>query len=214
MVINGRTKSFFVNSYLAKSLSSFAKLKKMLNIVKTVGGMFEPRTAPGLKDHYVTFLEMLNSNDRRNFASSNESLSSKSGGRCEVCSVWQFFSITEAKSHVSILHPKYKKSSLPAMTEFTCKFKGCNMIFSSHQSLRNHVAEKDHHVRSRPNINKKIVKVRQAKKRQKETTTSIADFFNKASAAESAEEAQSPNDQEGKLEFKWCTEEWDGEDGN
>ena len=31
---------------------------------------------------------------------------------------------------------------LPAKTEFTCKFKGCNMVFSFHCSLRNHVAEK------------------------------------------------------------------------
>ena len=87
-------------------------------------------------------------------------------GRYEVCPAWQFFSIREAKRHAFILHPKYKKSSLSAKTEFTYKFKGCNMVFSSHHSLRNHVAEKDHYVRSRPNNNKKVDKAQQAKKRR------------------------------------------------
>ena len=120
----------------------------------------------------------------------------------------------EAKQHISILHLKYKKNSLPAKTEFTCKFKGCNMIFSSHHScLRNHVAEKDH-VRSRPNNNKKVDEAQQAKKLRKETTTSIVDFFNKASAAESVQETQSPNNKEDKWECKWCTEERDDEDRN
>ena len=48
----------------------------------------------------------------------------------------------------------------------------------------------------------------------KKTITSIADFFSKASVAESVEETQSPNGQEDKLECKWCTKEWDDEDGN
>ena len=149
---------------------------------------------------------MLNSNDRHNSASPNESLPSKPVGRCEVCPAWQFSSITEPKWHVSILHLKYKKSSLPAKTKLTCKFKGCNMVFSSHHSLRNHVAGKDHYVRRRPNNNKKVDKAQQAKKRRKETTTSIVDFFYKASTAESVKETQSPNDQEDKWECKWCTE--------
>ena len=147
--------------------------------------MFEPTPAPDLEGHYMTFLKMFNSNDQGNFASSNESLSSKPAGRCEVCPAWQFSSITEAKRNVSILHPKYKKTYLPTKTEVTCKFKGCNMVFSSHHSLRNHEAEKDHYVRSRPNNNKKVEEAQQAKKRQKETTTSIVDFFSKASGFES-----------------------------
>ena len=86
--------------------------QKVLDIVKVAGEMFEPTPAPDLGGHYMTFLEMLNSNDRRNFASPNESLPLKPVGRCEVCPVWQFFSITEAKWQVSILHLKYKKNSL------------------------------------------------------------------------------------------------------
>ena len=78
--------------------------------------MFEPRHALDLEGHYMTLLEMLNSNSRRNFASPNERLPSKPVGRCKVCSAWQFSSIREAKLHVSILHPKYKKSCLPANT--------------------------------------------------------------------------------------------------
>ena len=89
--------------------------QKVLDIVK-VGGMLDPTHALDLEGHYMTLLEMLNSNNRRNFASPNESLPSKSVGRCKVCSAWQFSSIREAKLHVSILHPKYKKSCLPANT--------------------------------------------------------------------------------------------------
>ena len=64
--------------------------KKVLDIVKAVGGMFEPTHALDLEGHYMTLLEMLNSNNRRNFASPNESLPSKPVGRCKVCSAWQF----------------------------------------------------------------------------------------------------------------------------
>ena len=169
--------------------------------------MFEPTPAADLQGHYMTFLEMLNSNDRRNFASPNEGLPTKPAGRCGVCPAWQFSSITADKWHVSMLHPKYKKSSLPAKTEFTCKFKGCNMVFSFHCSLRNHVAEKDHYVRSRPNNNEKVDNAQKAIKRRKKTTTSIVDFFNKAFASKSVKKTQSPNNQGDKSECIWCTEE-------
>ena len=82
--------------------------------------MFGPTPARDLEGHYMTFLEMLNLSDRRNFPSTNESLPSKPLERFEVCPAWQFSSITEAKQRVSILHQKYKKSYLLAKTEFTC----------------------------------------------------------------------------------------------
>ena len=122
--------------------------QKVLDVIKVAGEMFEPTPAPDLRGHYMTFLEMLNSNDRCNFASPNESLPLKPVGRCEVCPVWQFSSITAAKPHVSILHLKYKKNSLTTKTEFACKFKGCNIVFSSHHSLRNHISEKDYYAES------------------------------------------------------------------
>ena len=53
------------------------------------------------------------------------------------------------------------------------------MVFSSYHSLRNHVAEKDHYVRGRPNNNRKVDEAHQAKKRRKERTTFIVDFFNR-----------------------------------
>ena len=37
--------------------------QKVLDIVKGAGGMFEPTPALDLEGHYMTFLEMLNSND-------------------------------------------------------------------------------------------------------------------------------------------------------
>ena len=42
-------------------------------------------------------------------------------------------------------------------TEFTCKFKGCNMVFPCHHKLGNHVAEKDHYVRSKANNNRQAL---------------------------------------------------------
>ena len=101
MLIGKKAKSFFasVNSYLAKFLCQFCQAnpviaQKVLDIIKVAGGVFEPTPAPDLGDHFMTFLEMLNSSDRRNFASPNESLPSKPVGRSEVCQGWQFSSIT------------------------------------------------------------------------------------------------------------------------
>ena len=68
---------------------------KVLDIVKVAGGMFEPTPAPDLEGHYMTLLEMLNSNNRHNFASPNESLPSKPVGRCKVCPAWQFSSLNK-----------------------------------------------------------------------------------------------------------------------
>ena len=81
------------------------------------------------------------------------------------------------------------------------------MVFSFHCSLRNHVAEKDHYVRSRPNNNEKVDNAQKAIKRRKKTTTSIVDFFNKAFASKSVKKTQSPNNQGDKSECIWCTEE-------
>ena len=79
------------------------------------------------------------------------------------------------------------------------------MFFSSHHSLRNHVAEKDHYISHRPNSNK-VGKAQLAKKCRKEMITFIVNFLNKASAAESVEETQRQNDQEDKWQCKQCTE--------
>ena len=69
--------------------------QKVLDIVKVARGMFDPTHALDLEGHYMTLLEMLNSNNRRNFASPNESLPSKPVGRCKVFPAWQFSSLNK-----------------------------------------------------------------------------------------------------------------------
>ena len=98
----------------------------------------------------MTFLDMLNEEDKTMFARPNEYLPSKSLGKCEMCPAWQFSSVTEAKRHIFLLHPSYRKESLPGNDQtYQCKFDKCNMIFPTYYKLSKHRKEENHFVRNK-----------------------------------------------------------------
>ena len=100
--------------------------------------MYEPTPSADHEGRYMTFLEMLNAEDKASFAKPNEHLPSKSVGKCEMCPDWQFSSVTEAKRHVSLIHPNYRKEILPGTDQvFKCKFEKCVIYFQHITSSQN-----------------------------------------------------------------------------
>ena len=133
--------------------------------------MYEPTPSTDHEGHYMTFLEMANSVDRKKFAKPNEHLPllphlpSKSLGKCETCPASQFSSVTETKRHVALLHPTYKTESMPKGDQvFKCKHSGCNIGFATYHQLDKHRKEENHFVRKRTNEDEESHKSNNVKK--------------------------------------------------
>ena len=147
--------------------------------------MFEPTSStsdkPELKEHYMTFLEMVRSENKSSFSKPNEQLPSKSIGKCASCPAWEFSSLTEAKRHVSILHRNYKKA-LPSTKEkqYVCKVKTCGLVFSSYHKLNAHKNKENHFVRKNAKKNEKNESnVVSKKKNGVNMKRKLESFFNK-----------------------------------
>ena len=128
------------------------KCQKVLDLLRAADAMYEHTPSTDHEGHYMTFQEMANSVDRKKFAKPNEHLPSKSLGKCETCPAWQFSSLTEAKRHVTLLHPTYKTESMPKRDQvFKCKHSGCNIVFATYHQLDKQSKEENHFVRKRTN---------------------------------------------------------------
>ncbi len=167
------------------------KCKQILELIKKAKGqLYEPTPSAEHENHYMTFLEMLNGEDKDSFAKPNEHLPSKSVGKCELCPSWQFSSITEAKRHVSLLHPNYKKESLPGSDKiFQCKFEKCDMIFPSYYKLSKHRKDENHFVRNKRSSETSTSSKQQIEAKRKKTSDKISDFFNQNRAGDAATNA-------------------------
>lgn len=197
------------------------RAQKVLDVVKAAGCLFEPTPSPVLEGHYMTFLEMLNATDRSNFAKPNEGLPSGSIGNCEVCPSWQFSSVTEARRHVSILHPKYQKKDLlksVAPKEFSCKVKDCGMVFPTQHRLNDHKRMENHYIRKK----KQDATTKQTgiKRRGDSIKSSIKRFFDPKSVISAHEEAETDVESAANDEnddtwvCEWCNGEWCDDDDN
>ena len=167
------------------------KCKKILESMKKAKGrLYEPTPSEEHEDHYMTFLEMLNGEDKASYAKPNEHLPSKSVGKCEMCPSWQFSSVTEAKRHVSLLHPNYNKESLPGSDQiFQCKFEKCDMIFPTYYKLSKHRKDENHFVRNKRSSETSTSSKQQIVAKRKKTSDKISDFFNQNRAGDAATNA-------------------------
>ena len=127
--------------------------KVLKTLRETNGLMFEPTPSISnnseLEGHYMTFLEMLKSENKSTFSKPNEQLRSKSIGKCAVCPAWEFSSLTEANRHISVLHRDYK-TPLPSVEkekEHVCKMKSCGRVFPSYHKLVTHKRKENHFMR-------------------------------------------------------------------
>ena len=135
--------------------------------------MHEPTPSPDHEGHYLTYLDMINNKDKTTFAKPNEHLPSKSIGKCEICPAWQFSSVTEANRHIKLIHPVYKKNTLPTKT-YQCKYNKCDLVFDTYHKLSKHRKEENHFIRKRGN--ETSAELTNAKKR-KTTHEKISTFF-------------------------------------
>ena len=142
----------------------------------------------------MTFLDMLNEEDKTMFARPNEYLPSKSLGKCEMCPAWQFSSVIEAKRHIFLLHPSYRKESLPGNDQtYQCKFDKCNMIFPTYYKLSKHRKEENHFVRNKRPGEKSLESDQQIDAKRKKTEGKISGFFSQ----KRSEVVDSDNDSDG-----------------
>ena len=149
------------------------KVEQFLSVLRSAGGfMYEPTPAPNLEGHYMTFFEMLNSIDRSNFSKSNEASPSKPIGKRLMCPAWQFSLITESKQHVSILHPNYRKDSIPTTEKVTT----CNRVILPYHQLTKHKTGSNHFVRKQKS-DKKETSQQQNNRKRTVTKQKVQSFF-------------------------------------
>ena len=113
----------------------------------------------------MTFLEMLNSNDKLSFLKHNKELPSKPIGESATYPAWQFSSVAESKRQVSVLHRYYKKT-LPSnekKKQYVCKVKSCCRVFASYHQLNTHKKKENHFVRKQADGKKEASVARKKK---------------------------------------------------
>ena len=95
-----------------------------------------------------------------------------------MCPDWQFSSVTEAKRHVSLIHPNYRKEILPGTDQvFKCKFEKCGMIFPTYHKLAKHRTEKNHFVRNKRASQQSTSSKQMIAAKRKKTSDKISGFF-------------------------------------
>ena len=127
--------------------------------------------------------------DKSTHAKPNQYLPSKSLGKCELCPASEFTSITEAKIHVSLLHPNYNRKSLPNKEQvFQCKIEKCGLTYyqlAKHREMENHFKRN-----SSKTSKKKSKEVDDVRKKQKITSEKFKSFF-----SEDRDESHSSDDE-------------------